>query len=107
MNLMYRNYRHVNSVQELADLSLYSSSGFKKQFYRVFGHSPSSWLRDRKSALILQDLNSSSLRIKEIADKYNFSSVSSFSTFCRKNFGSPPGKIRSGKTGKTGLCKKG
>ncbi|MCD8185740.1 MAG: AraC family transcriptional regulator [Rikenellaceae bacterium] len=107
MDLMYRNYRHITSVQELADLSLYSSSGFKKQFYRVFGNSPSVWLRNRKSALIYQDLNGSGLSIKEIADKYHFSSVSSFSTFCRKNFGSPPGKIRSGKSVRPWPTKKG
>lgn len=94
MNLMYRNYRNVKNVQELADLSLYSSSGFKKQFNKVFGTSASEWLSDQKAALIFQELNHSSMTIKEIADKYNFSSVSSFSTFCMNKFGASPGKIR-------------
>jgi len=94
MNLMYQNYRSVKSVQELANLSLYSPSGFKKQFNKVFGTSASEWLSDQKAALIFQDLNHSSLNLKELADKYDFSSVSSFSNFCQNKFGKPPGKIR-------------
>ena len=94
MNLMYQNYRNVKSVHELADLSMYSSSGFKKQFNRVFGTSASEWLSDQKARLIFQDLNHSKLSIKELADKYDFSSVSSFSNFCLNKFGKTPGKIR-------------
>lgn len=94
MNLMYQNFRNVKSVQELANLSMYSSSGFKKQFTRVFGTSASEWLSDQRASLIFQDLNHSSLSLKELADKYDFSSVSSFSNFCLSKFGKPPGKIR-------------
>ncbi|NDV64842.1 helix-turn-helix domain-containing protein [Bacteroides sp. 224] len=94
MDLMYKNHRKVKNVQELAQISMYSSSGFKKQFSKVFGTSASEWLREQKAALIFQDLNNSSLNIKELADKYQFSSVSSFSTFCQGKFGISPGKIR-------------
>lgn len=100
MNLMYQNYRNVKSVQELANLSMYSPSGFKKQFGRVFGTSASEWLSDQKAALIFQDLNNSPLSIKELADKYGFSSVSAFSSFCLAKFGKPPGKIRQRTTDK-------
>lgn len=94
MNLMYQNFRNVKTVQELADISLYSESGFKKQFYKVFGTSASDWMRNQKASLIFHDLNCSELSFKELADKYNFSSVSSFSTFCQSKFGLPPGQIR-------------
>lgn len=94
MMLMYKNYRHVNSVQELAHLSNYSLSGFKKQFHRVFGTSASDWMREQKANLIFQDLNSSPLSIKELADKHGFSSPSAFSTFCQHKFGMPPGKLK-------------
>lgn len=94
MNLMYQNYRKVKSVQELADLSMYSPSGFKRQFTKVFGTSASEWLSDQKARLIFQDLNHSTLSIKELADKYDFSSVSSFSKFCLTKFGKPPGRVR-------------
>lgn len=94
MNLMYQNYRNVNTVQGLAKLSNYSLSGFKKQFQRVFGTSASEWMSNQKASLVFQHLNNSSLSIKELADIHGFSSVSAFSAFCRNKFGMPPGKIR-------------
>lgn len=94
MNLMYKNYRNVKRVQELADIAMYSPSGFKKQFTKIFGTSASEWLSNQKAALIFQDLNNSELSIKELADKYDFSSVSSFSNFCMNKFGRPPGKMK-------------
>jgi len=98
MNLMYQN-RNAKSVHELAGISLYSESGFKKQFHKVFGTSASDWLRNQKASLIYHDLNCSELSIKELADKYSFSSVSSFTTFCQSKFGLPPGQIRARRTG--------
>lgn len=97
MNLMYQNYRGVKNVRELAGLSLYSESGFKKQFQKVFGSPPSDWLRTQKASLIFHDLNCSDLSIKELSDKYEFATVSSFTTFCQHLFGKTPGQIRSKK----------
>lgn len=94
MNLMYQNYRKVKTVQELADISNYSMSGFKKRFQRVFGAPASEWMRQQKAVRVFQDLNNSPLSIKELADRHGFSSVSAFSTFCQHEFGMPPGKIR-------------
>ncbi|MDH6533852.1 AraC family transcriptional regulator [Parabacteroides sp. 52] len=94
MNLMYKSYRQVKSVQELAEISNYSLSGFKKQFQRVFGTSASEWMSAQKATRVFQDLNNSPLSIKELAERHNFASVSAFSTFCQNKFGMPPGKIR-------------
>lgn len=94
MNLMYQNYRNVASVQELADISNYSISGFKKQFHRVFGTSASDWMSQQKATRVFQDLNNSPLSIKEMAERHGFSSVAAFSTFCQNKFGLPPGKIK-------------
>lgn len=96
--LIYKNYRKVKNVRELAELSLYSESGFKKQFSRVFGTSASEWLRNQKAALIFHDLNCSSLSIKELANIYAFSSVSSFTNFSQQMFGKTPGQIRNQRT---------
>lgn len=98
MNLVYKNYRYVKSVHELAEMSAYSLSGFKKHFCRTFGVPASEWISNQKSMLIFKDLNDPTLSIKEIADKYEFASVSSFSTFCVHKFGIPPGKIRKNNT---------
>ncbi|NDV60426.1 AraC family transcriptional regulator [Bacteroides sp. 519] len=97
MNLMYKNYRNVKNVKGLAEVSLYSESGFKKQFQKVFGTSASDWLRNQKASLIFHDLNCSEMSIKELADKYDFSSVSSFTTFCQNVFNKTPGQIRNKK----------
>lgn len=94
MDLMYRNYRNVSSVNELAQLSNYSLSGFKKRFQRVFGTSASEWLDNQKGALVFQDLHNSPHSIKEIAEMHGFSSVAAFTTFCGRKFGMPPAKFR-------------
>ncbi len=91
---IYKNYRKVNSVQELTELSFYSVSGFKKQFTKVFGVSASEWMREQKAKNIYHELNCSSLTIKELCHKYEFASVSSFNAFCKQHFGLPPGEIR-------------
>jgi AraC-type DNA-binding domain-containing proteins len=97
MNLMYQNYRNAKNIKDLAEVSLYSESGFKKQFQKVFGTSASDWLRNQKASLIFHDLNCSEMSIKELTDKYDFSSVSSFTTFCQNMFEKTPGQIRSKK----------
>lgn len=94
MNLMYRSYRHVKTVQELADIANYSLSGFKKQFQKVFGTSASEWMSAQKATRVFQDLNNSPLSIKQLAERHGFSSVAAFSTFCQHKFGMPPGKLR-------------
>lgn len=94
MYLMYEHHRNVKSVSELAEIARYSESGFKKQFQRVFGTSPSDWLRNQKASHIFHDLNCSEESIKELSDKYDFASVSSFTTFCQNMFGKTPGQIR-------------
>lgn len=96
MDLMYRNLDKARSVQELIEISRYSPSGFKKQFQRVFGMPASEWLSQHKAALIFHELNTTKVSFKEMAYRYGFASVSSFSSFCRNKFGTPPGMIRSG-----------
>ena len=91
---VYNNYRRAKNLQELIDLSSYSESAFKKNFQKLFGVPASVWLRKQKAVHIFYDLNNPHLSLKEISNKYHFSSVSSFSTFCIQNFGNPPGKVR-------------
>lgn len=101
MILIYNNYKQSGSVKELAEISNYSLSGFKKRFNKVFGVPPSEWLSNQKATRVFQDLNRSELNIKGIADKHGFSSLSAFSAFCQQKFGMPPGRIKlnAGKSG--------
>jgi len=91
---IYQNYRSVNSLQELIARSNYGDSAFKKNFTRLFGVPASEWLREKKATNVYHDLNTSEMAIKEICDKYNFSSVPSLNAFCVRHFGKPPGQIR-------------
>lgn len=87
----------AKNVQELATMANYSTSGFIKRFSRSFNESPYRWMLQYKADHILHDIYSEDMPLKEIYTKYNFSSMSHFISFCKKQYGKTPGKIRKGK----------
>lgn len=89
-----RNYRRCYSVSALAEALHYTVSGFEKRFKKTFGVSPSKWLREQKAKDIYRDVCLCRLNFKEIADKYNFSSTSTFNDFYKTFFGETPGVTR-------------
>lgn len=93
-NLILTNSLSARNVQELASMANYSTSGFIKKFTRCFGESPYRWMTDHKANCILYDINGSGKALKEICGEYNFSSMSHFISFCKKNYGKSPGQIR-------------
>lgn len=93
-DFIYKNYRRVTSIRELAILSCYSLSGFEKRFRRVFGIPASRWIASRKAADIDQEIRSNKKTIKEISFEYGFSSVSHFHKFCKAKLGLSPGYMR-------------
>lgn len=93
-DFVYANYRKVKNVKELADLSCYSLSGFEKKFCKVFGVSPSKWLKHRITIDIYNDLLNTSVTFKEISLDYGFSTPSHFNNFCKATMGATPGKLR-------------
>ncbi|MBK5723118.1 helix-turn-helix transcriptional regulator [Dysgonomonas sp. Marseille-P4677] len=96
-DFVIRNHYKAKTVQELADLSHYSLSGFQKRFKKVFGVSAYHWMKDERSKAIYHQINSTEKSLKEISDEYGFSSPSHFNDFCKIHFGSTPGRIRSKK----------
>jgi len=84
----------VKGVAELAQVANYSTSGFIKKFTRCFNTSPYRWIRQYKSDRILQDIQTGKKSFKEISDEYNFSSLPHFTEFCKKQYGSTPGRMR-------------
>lgn len=84
----------VKTVQELADLTNYSLSGFHKRFKRVFGISAYQWMTEQRSKNILHEIISTTKSLKEISDEYEFSSPSHFNDFCKKHYKITPGSIR-------------
>ena len=92
--IIYQNYESVKNLTELAVLTHYSLSGFKKRFLKVFGVSPYNWMEQEKAKKIHYEINCTQKPFKEIAAKYNFYSPSHFNTFCSKMFGMSPAKLR-------------
>lgn len=97
-DFIIRNHYKAKTVQELADLSHYSLSGFQKRFKKAFGVSAYHWMKDERSKSIYHQINSTDKSFKEISDEYGFSSPSHFNDFCKIHFGSTPGVIRGKKS---------
>lgn len=97
-DFVIKNHFKTKTVQELADLSNYSLSGFQKRFKKVFGISAYHWMKDERSKTIYHEINSTEKSFKEISDEFGFSSPSHFNDFCKSQFGATPGKIRNKKS---------
>ncbi|MCL2329481.1 MAG: helix-turn-helix transcriptional regulator [Bacteroidetes bacterium] len=93
-NLIYEKYMEANSVEELAELTNYSLSGFKKKFVSVFGCSPALWIAREKAKKIYHEINSTQKSFKEIVFEYDFSSQAHFDRFCKKMYNMSPGVLR-------------
>lgn len=93
-DFVLRNHMKVKTVNELAAMANYSLSGFQKRFKKVFGVSAYSWMKSEKQKAIFYDINNSTMSLKEISDKFGFSSPSHFNDFCKMYFGHTPGVLR-------------
>lgn len=89
-----RNYRRMKTVQQFVEESGYSASIFEKKFKKIFRESAYQWMTKQKSKLIYSDLINTNRTLIDLADEYNFSSLSQFCDFCKRVLGSSPGKIR-------------
>jgi AraC-like DNA-binding protein len=88
------SWQKYKTIDDLAESMLLSPSSFYRRFQKAFGCSAREWMKDQKKTLIYKDITRNTINFKEMADKYMFSSVSSFSDWCVKSFGDTPGKIR-------------
>jgi AraC-like DNA-binding protein len=93
-DFVLKNCLKAETVEALAVLAHYSTSGFVKKFQRYFGESPYKWMLRHKAKRILQDIQLSRKPLKEIAEEYGFSSQSYFYTFCLKQYEKSPSEIR-------------
>ncbi|NDW09970.1 helix-turn-helix transcriptional regulator [Dysgonomonas sp. 520] len=91
---IYLCFRKVRTVQQLAEQTHYSYSGFNKRFKKVFGVSAYSWMQTQRAQMILQELSTTNKSLKEISIDYSFVSLSHFNGFCHKELGSSPSEIR-------------
>ncbi|MCD8031837.1 MAG: AraC family transcriptional regulator [Bacteroides sp.] len=89
-----RHYRTVKNVAMLAQLSNYSLSGFEKRFRKVFGMPAGRWIKQQRTKEIFREITHSGKTFKEISGEFGFYSPAHFNTFCKTQFGAPPGDIR-------------
>ncbi len=89
-----QNCRKMKTVQQFADEMGYSLSRFERQFKKIFKMSAYQWMTRQKSKLIYNDLVNTNRTIVDIADEYDFSSLSQFCDFCKRVLGTSPAKIR-------------
>jgi AraC-like DNA-binding protein len=92
--MVYKNFDKAKNITELASLTNYSISGFKKRFLKVFGMPPYTWIAKEKAKKIFHEINCTQKSFKEISMEYDFSSPAHFDKFCKKLFGMSPGTIR-------------
>lgn len=90
-------YSRYDNLSQIAFAMNYSVSGFEKKFRKAFGCSPSGWIARQKAQEAWHCVHSSDMNFKEIADRFGFSSPSSFSNFFKKHFGVTPGMARQNK----------
>ena len=93
-DLIYKNYQTVENIYQLAEITNYSLSGFKRKFIRVFGCPPAVWINREKAKKIYHEINSTLKPFKTIAFEYNFSSPAHFDRFCKKIYKMSPGTLR-------------
>lgn len=89
-DFIYRNYKNVDSVNELIKLSGMSRSPFFDRFKQEFGMTAKQWMISKKSESILIRLSEPNASIKEIMFDFGFSSPSQFNRFCRHYLGDTP-----------------
>ena len=90
---VYTHYANVSTLNELIDLSSMSRAVFFRKFKEEFGETAYQWMLKQKCCKILNYLEQPEMTIKEIIDKFRFSSFSNFNRFCKNNYGCSPTQL--------------
>ncbi len=80
--------------EELARACCMSETAFRRRFKQEFGEPVSEWLRRQRMARIERMLRDPAIPLWQVAEHSGFNMASTFSDFCRRNFGMPPGQMR-------------
>ncbi|MDR1646408.1 MAG: AraC family transcriptional regulator [Tannerellaceae bacterium] len=89
-----QHYQEVKTVEELANMCKISVRSFNRKFNDYFGDSPYSWMLKQKSKHIKTRLADGKVTFGKIIKEYGFSSPAHFTTYCKKQFGESPSKLR-------------
>jgi AraC-like DNA-binding protein len=89
-----QHYQEVKTVEELANMCKISVRSFNRKFNDYFGDSPYSWMLKQKSRHIKTRLADGKTTFSMIIKEYGFSSPAHFTTYCKKQFGESPSRLR-------------
>ncbi len=85
----------VPTGEDLARECCMSGSVFRKRFKQEFGMPVSDWLRRQRRVRIERMLRDPDIPLGEVAERNGFHMLSTFSDYCRRNFGASPRQMRS------------
>ena len=88
------HWKKFQTAAELAAFLNLTSKRFTAQFTAVFGLTPYQWMLQERARSVLFEIKSTGKQFKKIALENGFSSESSFTRFCRKEFNKTPTQIR-------------
>lgn len=84
----------IPTSDDLARECCMSGSVFRRRFKQEFGMPFSDWLRKLRKERIEQMLRDPGIPLGEVAVRNGFNMLSSFSDYCRRNFGLSPRQLR-------------
>lgn len=82
----------IHTVTELADRCEMSEVTMKRKIRKLFGVPAYKWILRQRNRQILYDLRNGRTP-KEICFSYDYSSLSNFAAYCKRQFGLPPSRI--------------
>ncbi len=91
---VYRNYRKVTSLEELASLFNIEKRTFTRQFKEEFGKSPYQWLLNQKAKHVHFSLVDTKNSLDNIRKEHGFKFAAHFTRFCWEQFSCSPVKLR-------------
>jgi AraC-like DNA-binding protein len=82
------------TVQELAQLAGLSESSVKREFKKIYQHSPASYLRQQKLLRAENLLLSSGHNIRQVTHECGFKDIAHFSKLFKQTYGVSPSVYR-------------
>lgn len=99
LSLMHARPQHQWSIQALAHDCGMSRSRFVEKFSSLIGSPPMKYLAQWRMTLAARDLSERDATVMEIADRYGYSSETSFTRAFRRAFNVPPATFRRSRPG--------
>lgn len=91
--MIIENYRKVDCIEALIDISNMGRSSFFTKFKDVFGMTAKRWIVKQKNHEILNEVMRPDVTVKELMVKFMFNSQVQFTQYCKQHFGCTPKQL--------------